>query len=92
MTSMSNREQLDVLVLAPHPFFINRGTPIDVQLVVQALSERDDTKVDMIVYPIGEDISLPKVTLYRVPFCSYIKDVRPGFSLKKIYIDFFMLF
>ena len=81
-----------MLILAPHPFFINRGTPIDVQLVVQALSERDDTTVDMIVYPQGEDISLPKVSLYRVPFTSYIKNIRPGFSLKKIYIDFFMFF
>lgn len=62
------------------------------QLVVQALSERNDTNVDMIVYPEGEDITLPKVSVYRVPFTSNIKDVRPGFSLKKIYIDFFMLF
>lgn len=83
---------MNVLVLAPQPFFINRGTPIDVQLVVQALSERNDTNIDMIVYPVGEDITLPKVTVYRVPLTSNIKDIRPGFSLKKIYIDFFMFF
>ena len=92
MTTEINKDQLNVLVLAPHPFFINRGTPIDVHLVVQALSERDDTTVDMIVYPLGEDINLSNVSVYRVPFTCNIKDVRPGFSLKKIYIDFFMLF
>lgn len=83
---------MEVLVLAPHPFFINRGTPIDVQLVVQALSERNDTNIDMIVYPVGENISLPKVSVYRVPFTSYIRNIRPGLSLKKLYIDFFMFF
>ncbi|MFT5699100.1 MAG: glycosyltransferase involved in cell wall biosynthesis [Desulforhopalus sp.] len=92
MTTQMSSEQLDVLVLAPHPFFINRGTPIDVQLVVRALSERDDTTIDMIVYPEGEDIDLPKVSVYRVPFTRNVKGVRPGFSLKKIYIDFFMVF
>ncbi|BHH84204.1 glycosyltransferase [Desulforhopalus sp. 52FAK] len=92
MTSDTDTNQLDVLVLAPHPFFINRGTPIDVHLVVQALSERDDTVVDMIVYPQGENINLPRITVYRVPFCSKIQDIRPGFSCKKLYIDFFMFF
>jgi len=92
MTSDTHSEQLEVLVLAPHPFFINRGTPIDVHLVVQALSERDDTMVDMIVYPQGEDIDLARVTVHRVPFCSGIKEIRPGFSFKKLYIDFFMFF
>ncbi|PHR24076.1 MAG: hypothetical protein COA36_16085 [Desulfotalea sp.] len=91
MTTTSS-DQLDVLILAPHPFFINRGTPIDVKLVLQALSERNDTFVDIIVYPMGEEVNLPKVSVYRVPFTSYIIDIRPGFSLKKIYIDFFMLF
>lgn len=92
MTTELSKDQLDVLVLGPHPFFINRGTPIDVQLVVRALSERDDVTVDMVVYPEGEDIDLPNVSIYRVPFSSHLKDVRPGFSLKKLYIDFFMFF
>lgn len=92
MNTQPSSDKLDILVLAPHPFFINRGTPIDVQLVVRALSERNNTTVDMIVYPEGEDVDLPGVTVNRVPFCSFIKDVRPGFSLKKLFIDFFMLF
>ncbi len=84
--------QLDVLVLAPHPFFINRGTPIDVFLVVRALSEKGDIDVDMVVYPEGEEISLPGVSVHRLPFCGWIKNVRPGFSFKKLCLDFVMLF
>lgn len=85
-------ENLEVLVLAPHPFFIQRGTPIDVLLVVRALSEKENVTVDMIVYPEGEEIDLPDVTVYRVPFCSWIKDIRPGFSFKKLLLDFVMIF
>lgn len=82
---------MNVLLLAPQPFFINRGTPIDVLLVLRALSERDDMEVDAIVYPEGEDVVLPHVDLYRVPVFLNSKGTRPGFSLKKLWIDFFML-
>lgn len=83
---------MKVLLLAPQPFFINRGTPIDVLLVLRALSERDGMKVDAIVYPEGEDIILPNITLHRIPVPMKIKGTRPGFSLKKLLIDFLMLF
>lgn len=91
MTDREN-DQMQVLLLAPHPFFQNRGTPIDVLLVLQALSERTDTPVDVIVYPEGEDIALPGVCLFRVPFLNWLKGIRPGFSFKKLLIDFFMFF
>ena len=82
---------MKVLLLAPQPFFINRGTPIDVLLVLRALSQRSDMTVDAVVYPEGEDVVLPNVTLYRVPVFLKTKGTRPGFSLKKLWIDFFML-
>lgn len=88
----ATHEMLRVLLLAPHPFFQNRGTPIDVLLVLRALSERDDTEVDAIVYPEGEDIELPGTTLYRVPYAKNVTGIRPGFSLKKLWIDFLMFF
>ncbi len=83
---------MKTLVLAPHPFFQNRGTPIDVLLVLRALSERGNMQVDALVYPEGEGISLPNVTLHRVKGCGNITGIRPGFSLKKIWVDFFMFF
>ena len=48
--------------------------------------------VDVIVYPEGENVFLPGVTLYRVPTLNNIHGIRPGFSLKKLYIDFLMFF
>ena len=83
---------MNILLLAPHPFFQNRGTPIDVLLVLRALSERSDAKVDALVYPEGKDISLPKVTLYRVKGAGKMEGIRPGFSFKKLLLDFFMFF
>lgn len=88
----TDHRQLRILLLAPHPFFQNRGTPIDVLLVLQALSEREDTLVDVIVYPEGEGINLPGVSLFRVPFLKWLKGIRPGFSFKKLFVDFFMFF
>ena len=90
--NVSKSEMISVLVLAPHPFFQNRGTPIDVLLVLRALSERNDTTVDVVVYPEGEDVSLSAVTLHRVPLPAHIKGIRPGFSFKKLWVDFFMFF
>jgi len=82
---------MKILLLAPQPFFINRGTPIDVLLVLKALSERDDTEVDAIVYPEGEDVELDNVTIHRVSVPGFGRGTRPGMSIKKIWIDFFML-
>jgi glycosyltransferase involved in cell wall biosynthesis len=89
---MKKTDTMKVLVLAPHPFFVNRGTPIDVKLILWALSSRDDVAVDCIVYPEGEDINMPHITLHRVPLLKKLKGTRPGFSFRKILLDIVMFF
>ncbi len=89
---MEHNSKMKVLVLAPHPFFVNRGTPIDVMLVLRGLSSRDDVAVDCIVYPEGENIDLPNITLYRVPLLTWIRGTRPGFSFAKVLLNIVMLF
>ncbi len=79
-----------ILVLAPHPFFQNRGTPIDVLLILKVLVERKKTKVDLLVYSEGDDISLKNLTIYRTPNLKYLSNIRPGFSIKKVFLDFLM--
>ncbi len=76
--------------MAPHPFFQERGTPIDVLLVLRVLSERKNTSVDLLVYNEGIDIKLPNISIYRIPNLRVLKKVRPGFSLKKVFCDLFM--
>ncbi len=81
---------MHILQLAPHPFFQERGTPIDVLQVLRVLVERPDTTVDLLVYNEGEDVDLPHLTTYRTPDFPLTRGIRPGFSVKKIICNGFM--
>src|SRR3990172_8299209 len=88
---MENKE-FKILQLAPHPFYIERGTPIDVELVLRVLSERENTSVDVLVYHLGKDINIPNVKIHRIPYLKFIRDIRPGFSIKKLICSSFLFF
>lgn len=79
-----------VLVLAPHPFFQERGTPIDVLLVLRVLAERPDVELELLTYHEGDDVGLPGLTVHRIRRPPGIHRIRPGFSLKKLVCDFYM--
>lgn len=81
-----------ILLLAPHPFYQDRGTPIDVHLVLRVLSERPGTTVDVVTYHEGEDVHLPDVHLHRSRRLPGLDDIRPGFSMKKVVADVFLFF
>ena len=82
---------MKILFIAPHPFYQDRGTPIDVHWAVTALSERGE-EIDLLVYHEGEDRSYPNVTLHRVKPFFPIKDISFGLSWKKIFTDIFLFF
>ena len=81
-----------VLVLAPHPFYQDRGTPIDVHLVLRVLSERPGTTVDVVTYHEGEDVDLPNVCLHRSRRLPGLEGIQPGFSMKKVLADVLLFF
>lgn len=81
---------MNILMLAPHPFYQARGTPIAVDLVLKVLSQRGE-RVDIITFPEGSDVDYPNVQIYRTPALRIVKDIRPGFSVKKIICDLFLL-
>ena len=85
---------MKILMLAPHPFYQPRGTPIAADLVLRALSERGE-HVDIVTFPEGSDKHYPNVTIHRTPapkiISSVFKGIRPGFSLKKVICDVFLL-
>ena len=80
---------MNVLFLAPQPFYQDRGTPIAVDLILRGLSERKEL-VDVITYHEGRDVQYDGMTLYRIPRLPFIKNIRPGFSLKKLLCDGFL--
>lgn len=77
---------LKILVVAPQPFFIQRGTPIAVRMLLQSLGEAGH-RCDAIVFPEGEDVDLPNVQVIRAPRVPGTKGMPPGFSLKKLLVD-----
>ena len=80
---------MNLLLLAPHPFYQDRGTPIAVDLLLRVLSERA-VQVDVITYHEGRDVAYDRVTVHRIPKLPFIRNIRPGFSWKKVICDCFM--
>jgi glycosyltransferase involved in cell wall biosynthesis len=81
---------MKILLLAPHPFFQDRGTPIAVDHVLRVLSERQD-EVDVVTYREGIDVVYPGVKVLRVPHIPLVRNIQPGFSIKKLVSDGMML-
>jgi hypothetical protein len=79
-----------ILLLAPHPFYQARGTPIAVRTVLEFLSERGDT-VDVLTYAEGSEVSIPNCTVHRIPRVPGLQGIRPGFSVKKVLSDILMV-
>jgi glycosyltransferase involved in cell wall biosynthesis len=81
---------LKILLLAPHGFYIDRGTPIDVDLVLRALSERG-MEVDAVVFHEGQDRDYRGLTLHRITppkfLRRWLRGIGPGFSARKLVCD-----
>ncbi len=80
---------MKILVLAPHAFYIDRGTPIDVDILVRAMSERGD-EIEVACYHEGVDRDYPGVTIHRIHPPRLLSDIRPGFSLRKLLADVYL--
>jgi glycosyltransferase involved in cell wall biosynthesis len=86
---MSNTKE--VLIIAPQPFFAQRGTPINVRAMAQALVEGGYSPT-LLVYPFGEQIQLEGVTIERTFSPPFVKGVSIGFSAAKIALDVCLFF
>lgn len=79
-----------ILILAPQPFFVPRGTPIAVRALMQVLAAQGH-EIDAICFAQGQDPGIPGVRLFRVPALPGMRPVPPGFSFRKIVSDAIML-
>lgn len=80
---------MKILLLAPHPFYSERGTPIAVDLLLRALSGQGH-QVDVLTYHIGAKVDYPGVKLQRIATAPGIKDVPPGLSIRKLICDLWL--
>jgi glycosyltransferase involved in cell wall biosynthesis len=78
-----------ILIIAPQPYYSERGTPIAVELLIRALRERGD-QVEVLTYHEGEDRPVTGVAIHRIKPWIPIRGIPPGPSLKKMVCDFFL--
>lgn len=78
-----------VLLLAPHPFYSERGTPIAVRAAAEALC-RAGYNVDLLTYHEGEDVEHEGLRIVRIPKPPLVENVPIGFSWKKLICDLYL--
>lgn len=81
---------MKILVLAPQPFFQSRGTPIAVRALLGVLTG-EGHRLDVLTYHEGEPVEISGVRLLRIPTVPGVRNLRPGFSIKKVICDLVML-
>ncbi len=82
----AGRPSMRVLVVAPQPFYEDRGTPIAVRQVLQALTQLGH-RVDLLTFPVGRDIEMAGVRILRVGNPLRFRHVPVGLSLRKMVLD-----
>ena len=75
-----------ILMLAPEPFFEPRGTPFSEYHRIKALGELGH-HVDLVTYPIGRDVELPNLRIFRSLRPPFVRKVRIGPSITKVVLD-----
>jgi len=80
---------MKILLIAPHPFYQDRGTPIAVDMLLKVLSAEGHS-VDVCTFPEGETRAYPGVEIHRARTWGRVAGIAPGFSLKKLYTDVFL--
>lgn len=82
---------MKILMIAPEPFFQERGTPFSEFYRIKALTELGHG-VDMVTYPLGRDIVINGLKIHRVAKLPGMKIIPVGPSLIKIPLDFLVFF
>lgn len=80
---------MKVLLVAPHPWYQERGTPIAVDLLIQVLTTSGH-QVTLLTFSEGEDKHYTGLEIVRVSAPWNISGIMPGFSIKKVLMDFFL--
>jgi glycosyltransferase involved in cell wall biosynthesis len=89
--SARSTRPLRILMLAPEPFFQPRGTPFSEYHRIKALGELGHS-IDLVTYPIGRDVALPNLRIFRSWRPPFVRKVPIGPSFTKVVLDALMLF
>ena len=78
---------MKILMIAPQPFFQPRGTPFSVRMRIKALADLGH-QVDLVTYPLGEDVDIPGLRIFRVWRWPGLTRIPIGPSAVKFPLDF----
>jgi glycosyltransferase involved in cell wall biosynthesis len=80
---------MKILMLAPEPFFLPRGTPLSEYFRTKALSDLGH-EIDLVTYHLGEDVKIKNLRILRIPNFFLIRKIKIGPSWAKIPLDFLL--
>ena len=78
-----------ILLVAPQPFYQERGTPIAVRLLAEALCGEGHA-VDLLAYHEGSDVSIAGLRILRTPPVPGVRNIPIGISWQKLVCDLFL--
>ena len=79
-----------ILLIAPQPFYEDRGTPIVIRDTLLSLGGLG-FKVDPATFPVGTENNLPNVSVRRTANPLRFRHVPIGLSLRKLVLDICLL-
>jgi glycosyltransferase involved in cell wall biosynthesis len=82
--SKTENNQLKVLMIAPTPFFADRGCHVKILEEIKTLSKRN-INITLVTYHIGRDIK--GIDTYRIINIPWYKKLDAGPSIHKYYLD-----
>ncbi len=77
---------MHILMIAPEPFFEPRGTPFSEFHRIRALTSLGHT-VDLVTYPMGRNVELPGLRIYRCLRPPFVSTIGIGPTWKKVPLD-----
>ena len=77
---------MQILLVAPQPFYQERGTPIAVRMLVEVLCGQGHA-VDLLTYHEGADLDIEGLRILRTPALPGLRHVPIGISWKKLVCD-----
>ena len=81
---------MKILMIAPEPFFLPRGTPFSIFHRLEALGKLGH-ETDLVTYHLGEDVDIKGLSIYRIRNVPFIREVKVGPSYPKFLLDFLLL-
>lgn len=75
-----------ILLVAPQPFYQERGTPIAVRMLVEVLCGQGHA-VDLLTYHEGADVDIEGLRILRTPALPGLRHIPIGISWKKLVCD-----